>query len=574
MRNTSVRRNGFRNFTRDSITSDLTKAKSTKTGGALALPVVPFILLAVMGLPVLWLAYSAASASLTGSNGLAATMLPVALRETGILMASVGALTGVVGLIAAWLVTHYEFPLRRWFDWALILPLAVPTYLAAYTYVEFFDFSGPAQQLVRTLTGATTRQDYWFFDIKSHWGAVLVLSSVLYPYVYAACRAFFLMQSASLSIAARTLGAGRVRTFFTVTLPLSRAPLVVGMTLAMMEVGNDLGAVQYFGVNSITAIIYSSWVNKSDFGGAAQLAVIVVLVIALLIAAEQHARRNRVYLANRDSRVPPAREQLIGVQAAGALLFCAVLLGLGFGIPVGELLALALRRLTPTSFAMTFGALLPTLALGLAGAILTVTLGLVAAKISSGGAPDATKVIIRLATLGYAIPGTILALGLLQPLGRADLWLNQLSMALSGWRPGLILSGSMAALLYAYSIRFLAISHSTLDAAMRKRGNSILDAGRVLGERGLGLLLRVDLPTLTPAILTAGVLVFVEIVKELPATLLLRPLGVDTLATLVYARANVSLFAEAAVPALFIVLAGLVPVVLATQMGFRRTLTS
>ena len=522
-----------------------------------------------MGLPIVWLGWSALQAIATGSNGLAATMLPTALRETGLLMGGVGLLTGCVGLLAAWLVTHYEFPLRRLFDWALVLPLAVPTYLAAYAYVEVLGFTGPLQSALRAVNGATTLREYWFPDIRSDWGATLVLSSVLYPYVYVACRAFFLMQSASLNIAARTLGAGGMRTFFTVTLPLSRPALVVGVTLAMMEVVNDLGAVQYFGINAITAIIYSTWINRSDFGGAAQLAVTVVLVIGLLIAAEQRARRDRVYLARRDSRVPPAREKLKGWRRWAAFCLCLVLLTVGFGIPVGQLTYLAFRMVLPETVSMTVNALIPTLILASLGALITVVVGLVAAKLAQGSG-NTGRGAIRLATLGYAIPGTVLALGLLQPLGQADLWFNRLTMALADWRPGLILSGSMAALLYIYAIRFLAVSHSTLDAAMTKRGNTMLDAGRVLGVRGLGLLLRIDLPTLMPAILSAGTLVFVEIVKELPATLLLRPLGVDTLATLVYARANVGLFAQAALPALFIVLAGLIPVILATRLGDRR----
>jgi iron(III) transport system permease protein len=543
-------------------------AKTDETGRVSPRPVIAFALAALMGLPILWLAWSALAAA-GGSNGLAATMLPTALRETGLLMVSVGLVTGCVGLVAAWLVTHYEFPLRRLFDWALVLPLAVPTYLAAYSYVEFLGFPGPVQTLLRSINGAKTLQDYWFPDIRSDWGAVIVLSSVLYPYVYVACRAFFLMQSASLNIAARTLGAGGMRTFFSVTLPLSRPALVVGVTLAMMEVVNDLGAVQYFGINAITAIIYSTWINRSDFGGAAQLAVTVVLVIGLLIAAEQRARRDRVYLAHRDSRVPPAREQLTRGRRWTAFGFCLMLLALGFGIPVGQLTYLAFRVVLPETVGMTLAALVPTVTLALAGALITVVVGLVAAKLAHGAAP-ATRGAIRLATLGYAIPGTVLALGLLQPLGQADLWFNRLTMALMDWRPGLILSGSMAALLYVYAIRFLAVSHSTIDAAIKKRGDSMLHAGRVLGARGWVLLLRIDLPTLMPALLSAATLVFVEIVKELPATLLLRPLGIETLATLVYSRANVGLFAQAALPALVIVLAGLVPVVLATRLGDRR----
>lgn len=533
------------------------------------MPVLPLLLALIMGLPILWLVLAAIGALGSGSNGLAAVMLPTALRETGLLMALVGVITGATGLVAAWLVTHYEFRLRRVLEWALVLPLAVPTYLAAYAYVEFLDFTGPLQSGLRQLTGATTIRDYWFPDIKSHWGAVLVLSAVLYPYVYVACRAFFLMQSTALGIAARTLGASGLRTFFTVILPVARPALVVGVTLAMMEVVNDLGAVQYFGVNAITAIIYSTWINRSDFGGAAQLAVTVVLVIGLLIAAERAARRNRSFTAARDSKVPPAREVLSGGRALLATGFCLVLLLLGFGIPAGELAFLSLRLAHPETIALTLAALGPTVVLAVLGALVTVGIGLLAARQSQSGG-SLVRGIIMVATLGYAIPGTVLALGLLQPLGQADLWFNRLTMAVAGWRPGLILSGSMAALIYVYSIRFLAVSHSNLDAAMRKRGSSMLDAGRALGASRWRLFWRVDMPTLAPALLSAGTLVFVEIVKELPATLLLRPLGVETLATLVYSRASVGLFAQAALPALCIVLVGLVPVILASWAGNRR----
>lgn len=519
-----------------------------------------------MGLPILWLAFAALFYS-SGPGGLAAAMLPTALRETATLMGWVGAITGVLGLVSAWLVTHFDFPGRRYFEWALVLPLAIPTYLAAYTYVEFLDFTGPIQQGLRALIGGETIKDYWFPQIRSPSGAAFVLSMVLYPYVYASCRAFFVMQSGSVSAAARTLGAGGFRAFFAVTLPLSRPALVVGITLAMMEVVNDLGAVQYFGVNSLTAVIYSTWINRSNFGGAAQLAVTIVLIIALLILLEQWARRDRVYAIHRDSRVAPPREQLVGAERWAAIGFCSLLLLLGFGVPVGELLVLAFRNLGPDALGLTLGAGLTTVILAALGALITVIIGLWAARI---GARRSARGLIRIATLGYAIPGTVLALGLLQPLGQADLWFNRLTMALANWRPGLILSGSIAALLYVYAIRFLAVSHSTIDAATKKRGDTMLDAGRVLGVTGWRLLFRVDLPTLSPALLTAATLVFVEIVKELPATLLLRPLGVETLATVVYARANVSLFTEAALPALAIVLVGLVPVVLSTRFSDRR----
>ena len=542
----------------------------SRTGGGKPPPVSALLLVVVMGLPILWLAAAAIGTVSEGGGGLAAQALPTAIRETGVLMLWVGVITAILGLVAAWLVTHFDFPGRRLFEWALVLPLAVPTYLGAYAWVEVLDFTGPLQQLVRALTGAQTLNDYWFPNIRTPTGAAIVLSLVLYPYVYVSCRTFFLMQSASITTAARVLGASAWRTFFSVTLPLSRPAIVVGTTLAMMEVVNDLGAVQYFGVNSLTAVIYSTWINRSNFGGAAQLAVTIVLIIALLILAEQRARQDRVYAVHRDSRIAPVHDRLSGWRALLATGFSTLLLLLGFGLPVGHLLVLALRTVRPETLALTVSSGLNTVTLAAAGAIITVIIGLFAARQSGPRARPGAHGAIKLAALGYAIPGTVLALGLLQPLGLFDRWFNSVTMALFDWRPGLILSGSIAALLYVYAIRFLAVSHSTLDAAMRKRGDTMLDAGRVLGVKGWRLFWQVDLPTLTPAILSAATLVFVEIVKELPATLLLRPLGVETLATVVYARANVSLFAEAALPALSIVLIGLVPVIVATQWSGRR----
>ncbi len=521
-----------------------------------------------MGLPILWLA-GAALTNTSDGGGLASTMLPISLRDTALLMASVGLLSATLGFLAAWAVSHYDFPGRGLFDWALMLPLAIPTYIAAYCYTELLDFTGPVQQFVRHLTGGERTGDYWFPPIRSFGGGVLVLSLVLYPYVYAACRAFFLMQSGTTHAAARVLGAGGLRTLLAVTLPLSRPPLVVGATLAMMEVVNDLGAVQYFGINSLTAIIYSTWINRSNFGGAAQLAVTIVLVIALLILAERGARRAGFTTAARDSRVAPARTPLLGGRAALATAGCGLLLVAAFGLPVGQLVYLVARQASVATLAVPWPAVGATLTVATSGAVGTTAIGYFAAPRGRSAARGA-RAAIRVATLGYAIPGTVLALGLLQPLGIADRWLNGLTRWAFEWTPGLILSGSMAALVYVYAIRFLAVSQSTLAEAMDKRGGSLLDAARVLGSRGLALFLRVDLPTLSPALLAAATLVFVEIIKELPATLLLRPLGVETLATQVYAQANVGLFVQAALPALAIVLAGLVPVVLATQMSTRR----
>ena len=524
------------------------------------------VIAGIVALPLLGVASSLFTSQGDLWRHLAATQLTDIFLNTLVLLTVVGLGTTVIGAGTAWLVTMCSFPGSRLLQWALLLPLVLPTYIIGYAYADLLAFAGPVQVALRRATG-WGHGDYWFPDLGSASGVALLFTLVLYPYVYAACRAFFVMQSGSMAAAARTLGAGGYRAFFSVTLPLSRPALVVGITLAMMEVVNDLGAVQYFGVNSLTAVIYSTWINRSNFGGAAQLAVTIVLIIAVLILAEQWARRDRVYMLHRDTRVAPPREQLVGAEGWAAAGFCTTLLLLGFGVPFGELAVLALRNLGPDATGLTLGAGLTTVMLAGLGALVTVAIGLLAARV--GNRPRAAG-IIKVAALGYAIPGTVLALGLLQPLGQADLWFNRLTMALADWRPGLILSGSIAALIYVYAIRFLAVSHSTIDAAMKKRGDTMLDAGRVLGVTGWRLLLRVDLPTLSPALLTAATLVFVEIVKELPATLLLRPLGVETLATVVYARANVSLFTEAALPALTIVLVGLVPVILSTRFSDRR----
>lgn len=531
---------------------------------------LPRLLLALFtGLPLLWLAGAALGALAQGRNGLAASMLPIALEETLTLMLWVGGGTALLGLVAAWLVTYFDFPFRRAFDWALVLPLAIPTYLAAYSYVEFLDFTGPVQQGLRALIGATTLRDYWFPNIRSNGGAAMVMTLVLYPYVYVSCRAFFLMQSGAMASAARALGANGYRTFFAIILPLSRPALVVGVTLALMEVLNDLGAVQYFGVNSLTAVIYATWINRSDFGGAAQLAVTIVAIVLLLLLLEQWARAQRNYLGRRDARTPPPLERLTGAKAVLATAFCALLLSAGFGVPVLQFLGPSLRTISQSSVLSVLAATITTVALAAAGAVCTVVVGFMAARLHGG--MGASRGAVRLATLGYAIPGTVLGLGLLQALGAADRGLNA-ATRLAGWTPGLILSGTVLAVLYAYAIRFTAVSHSTLDAAMRRRGRSVLDAGQVLGSRGWDLLFRIDLPTLSPALLSAATLVFVEIIKELPATLLLRPLGVETLATLTYAKANAGLFAEAALPGLAIVAAGLFPVILSARLSGRRLL--
>ncbi|MEX0859600.1 MAG: iron ABC transporter permease, partial [Cucumibacter sp.] len=503
------------------------------------------IIAAVAGLPVIALLAMALTSS-SGTGGLGARMLPVALRDTGLLLLTVGVATAVIGFVAAWLVAHFDFPGRRIAEWAFMLPLAIPTYLSAYAWVEVLEFTGPVQGALRALTGAETLRDYWFPTIRSLGGAAFVMSLVLYPYVYLTCRAYFFMQSGAMTAAARTLGASPWRTFMTVVLPLSRPAVIVGVTLALLEAMNDIGAVEFFGVNSLTAVVYATWINQSNLPGAAQLALTLVLVVAGLIWLEQYARRRRSYLMPRDSRTPPPRVALDGSGTALAVVFAVGVIGLGFGVPFGELAVGALEQLSRTGVPeAVWSALAQTVGLALAGALICLGFGYLTAHRLNAAKGAASRSLLRLATLGYALPGTVLAIGLLVPLGALDGAINGVTRGLFGVGVGLVFTGSAVALVYAYAVRFLTVSHSSLLTGMGRRGEHLLDAARVLGASRWTLIWRIDLPTLRPALIGAATLVFVECIKELPATLLLRPLGIETLSTFVYQQAKAELFPAA-----------------------------
>jgi len=540
------------------------KAHNFIAGAFSRLSFVELIVIFCMALPTLalgWLAFGAFGTE----GGLFSRMLPVAIRETGLLLLLVGLFTGFIGLFCAWLVSSFEFPGRKLFEWALILPIAIPTYISAYAWVEVMDFTGPLQTAIRMMTGATSMRDYWFPDFRTIGGAAFVMSLVLYPYVYLSCRAFFLMQSGILVAASRTLGAGPWRTFRDVILPLARPALIVGVSLALMEVINDVGAVEFFGVNTLTAIVYATWLNQSNLPGAAQLAVTTVIIIAGLIWLEQHERRKLDYLTKRDSRVPPSRIKLPPLLSVGVVVFCTLIVGLGFLVPVSELMSTAMVRVMRGAVGLEiFEALWTTVWLALVGALICVAIGYFTARRMVNA--DGSRNLSYLATFGYAVPGTVLAIGVLVPLGFLDGIINDASRAWFNVTVGLILSGSPIAILYAYSVRFLTVSHNSLESAMKKRGVNLLEAAHVLGASRWRSLIEVDLPTLRPAIVAALTLVFVECIKELPATLLLRPLGLETLSTYVYAKASLENFESAAVPALLIIAIALVPAILGGKM--------
>lgn len=491
-------------------------------------------------------------------------VLPKALSTTFILLLMVGIGTSIVGVATAWFVVAYDFPLRRFMSWALVLPLAVPPYLAAYAHAEFFHFVGPVQGAIRDLFGFTRPSDYWFPDIRSTWGAALVLTSVTYPYVYLTTRVVFLMQGRNIADVARTLGAGSSRVFWRVLLPVARPAIAAGVALVLMETLNDFGAVQHLGVNTLTFAVYSTWLNRGSLEGAAQIALVMLVFVIFMIVMEQGARHRQRFHSARATQIKsrPPRHRLGGWGSAGAILATGLPLAFGFGVPLYIFIDYASKRLHQFAEPRLAEAFLTTVVTSSATAFLAV--GAAMALIFSLRMRRSrwTLAITRVATAGYAMPGTILALGLLLSLARFDNALDGFLRAQFGISSGLLLSGTAFAVVLGCAIRFLALAEGAVQSGLAKLPPNIDEAARSLGKTATGSALTVLLPLARPAIATAAILVFVDTAKELSATILLRPFGFNTLATHVYENASRGAVEEGAVAALMIVLTAMVPVIL------------
>ncbi|MBN6728408.1 ABC transporter permease [Burkholderia multivorans] len=517
---------------------------------------------AAVAAPLAALVAAAFDADLAHWRHLAAFVLPQALANTLLLLAGVGAIVSIVGTGCAWLVTAYDFPGRRTLTWALLLPLAVPTYIVAFAYLDLLHPIGPVQSAVRWLLGFDSPRQFRLPDLRSLPGAVFVLGFVLYPYVYLSTRAMFVTQSASLLEAARTLGAGRVATFWRVVMPLARPAIAVGVSLALLETLNDIGASEFLGVQTLTVSVYTTWITRSDLAGAAQISLAMLAVVVAMIALERYGRRRQRYAHGRRMR-PLAPRRLTGAAGCTAAVLGWLPVLLGFGAPAAYLAVETAKRLHQVGgvSAQLLDGLANTLTIAAAATVATLACGLIVAWAARAQRDSmragVARVGARIASLGYAVPGTVLAIGLLTPLGAVD----RLAGTLLG-RDGLWLIGSAAALVIAYTVRFLAIAAGNVEAGLARIPPSLEQAARSLGETAAGALRRVHLPLLRPALTTSALLVFVDAMKELPATLLLRPLNFDTLATWLYAEAARGTYEEGAVAALAIVLAGLVPVIL------------
>ena len=477
-------------------------------------------------------------------------------------MLGVGLLALLIGTGTAWLVTMYRFPGRRYFQWLLLLPLAIPTYIIAYCYLELLDYSGTAQTALRGLFGWRSAQDYWFPDIRSLGGAIFVMSAVLYPYVYITARASFIAQSVCVIEASRTLGRSASETFWQIALPLARPALAAGVALALMEALNDIGAVEFFGVKTLTVAVYDTWLDRGSLAGASQIACVMLAFVFALLLLERALRAGRRFHHTTGKYRDLPEDRLSGPKGLLAALACALPLLFGFVLPGGVLISDAIAHVSSGLTAAFWQAAVNSLGLATAAAVLGVTFAVVLAY----GRRQTRSQLIRVASLvpaiSYAIPGTVLAIGILIPLAGLDNSIDAAMRSLFGVSTGLILSGTVFAIVLAYTIRFLAASLGAVEAGLSKISRNIDAAGRTLGSTVSHMLWAVHLPLLRPALGAAAMLVFVDSMKELPATLLLRPFNFDTLATQVFTLASLYRYEEAGLSALTIVAVSLAPVLL------------
>ncbi len=545
-------------------TAGPTGAPGRRGGQTRALSLAAIAVALLLALPVVSVLSNLLQPDAGTWRHLAETVLPDYLANTALLVVTVGLSVTVIGAGCAWLVTMCAFPGRRVFEWALILPLAVPAYVMAYTYTDFLQFTGPVQSLLREVTGWGAR-DYWFPEIHSLGGAAAMLSFVLYPYVYLLSRAAFLEQSVCALEVSRTLGCTPWSSFLRVALPLARPAIAAGTALALMETLADYGTVSFFGVPTFTTGIVRAWISLGDRVAAAQLSSALLGFVVVVLMLERWSRRMARYhhTSNRYSILP--RYRLAGWRATAAVAACGLPLLIGFLLPSAVLFAMALEAGDAQFGPRFLGLALNSITLAGLTAVLAVGLATVMAYGQRIDPSRWSRLANRIAGMGYAVPGTVIAVGVLIPFARFDNALDAWLRASFGISSGLLLTGSVAALVFAYLVRFLAVSLNTVEASLGKVRPSMDDAARNLGQGPAGTLIRVHAPLMWGSLLTAGLLVFVDVMKELPATLVMRPFNFDTLAVQAYNLASDERLTEASTASLAIVAAGILPLILLSR---------
>jgi len=529
----------------------------SKHGSLLAI----MVLCLLLSVPVLTVFTSIFNSSDGVWQHLVDTLLWSYISQSLQLMLGVGVLVLLLGVAPAWLVTMTRFPGSRWLEWALVLPLAMPAYIIAYTYTGMLDVAGPVQGFIRN-TFDLRFGDYWFPQIRSTGGAITMLSLVLYPYVYLLSRMAFLEQSVCVLEVSRTLGSSPWHAFTRVAVPLARPAIIAGLALVLMETLADYGTVQYFGLATFTAGIFRTWFGMGSATAAAQLSAVLMLFILALVIAEQWSRNRARYhhTSTRYSRLPQLR--LTGWKMAGALLYCLVPVLFGFLMPFLQLAWWAWDTRALVDFSAFSQLVFNSLRLAFTAALIALMLGMLIAyaKRLQPGLPMRTAT--RILGLGYAVPGTVIAVGVLIPFAWFDNTLDAWMRAQFGITTGLLMSGTLVAVVFAYIVRFLPVAINTVDAGLGKIKPSMDDVGRSMGLGSWQILRRIHIPMLKGSLLTAALLVFVDVLKELPATLILRPFNFNTLAIRTYELANQERLTEAAASALMIVVAGIIPVII------------
>ena len=517
------------------------------------------LLVAIFVAPII-----AVFAAATGDSGglwshLSETVLPRYVSNTLILMAGVGTVSIIFGVSTAWVVTRYDFPGRPAFEWMLLLPAAVPAYLIAYTYTDFLEYAGPVQGALRALFGWQSARDYWFPEIRSPGGAMLVMGAVLYPYVYMMARTAFLLTPASLfetgMVAGRSL-------FWSVALPLARPAIVAGLALVLMETMSDFGTVEFFAIETLTLGIFNVWLGMNSLPAAAQIAVFSFLFILTLLAIELIARARRRYMdtGRRSARLAPL--PVTGRSAAICVLVCALPILIGFVVPVGVLLNFVVRGYSIALDPPVVTAVGNSLMLAAIVALLVMSSAAFMGFVATYKAGPALQHTTALASVGYAFPGTILAIGVITAGGAIDTQIADAARALFGVSHGGWLTGGIGLIVLACVVRFQAIGYGAVTSGLQRLPPSMIYASRTLGQDFPGTMRSVVLPLMLRSIVAGGLIVFVDVMKELPMTLLLRPFNFETLATYVYQFAKDELLEEAALPALMIILAGIPPIVI------------
>ena len=495
---------------------------------------------------------------------LAATVLPRYIANSLWLLIGVGAGVMFGGVACAWVVTMCRFPGRGLFEWALLLPMAVPAYVIAYTYTGLLEYAGPVQTALRDAFG-WGRGDYWFPEVRSLEGAIVMMSMVLYPYVYLLTRAAFLEQSVCVLEVGRTLGRGPWRCFSSIAFPLARPAIAAGMALALMEALNDFGTVQYFGVDTFTTGIYRTWMGLGEPAAAAQLAATMMVFVFALIVLERVSRGQARFhhTSTRYRRLP--RYPLHGIRAAAAFMICFTPVFVGFLLPGGALVAWSMDTAGYMVNAHFLKLVLNSFTLASLAAVLAVALAVGMAYGLRLHPTRTTWLANRVAGMGYAVPGSVIAVGVLLPFAWVDNTLDAWMRASFGVSTGLLLTGTVAAVVFAYLVRFLAISLNTVEASLGKITISMDHAARTLGRGPGATLLRIHAPLISGSVLTAAILVFVDVLKELPATLIMRPFNFDTLAIRVFELASDERLADSSSAALAIVAVGVVPVIILSR---------